>query len=211
MQKSRHDASGTRPGSGPGRMAARHRARRRLPLVAALVAGAVLLWPAAPAQAGLTAGRNCSNFVTGDGLRMLSVCSRGYVSPDGRTTNAVVEMHTYRYVGLPYQNWADSRSQSITVNRALLTAGLNAYNFGQEFPSFVGPTCTVNGTSGRFACSVPNVTRLAFYSLAATRTAGRTNVSRVSKVSWRDDRGIAHYVTDMTPWTLGPYLDFNWK
>ena len=161
-------------------------ARRRLRYAVAVLLLTPLLGLAPPAQAatGLTE-RSCADFITGDYVRKLSVCSRGWDSPS--TTRGVIEMHTYAFVtGAGY--WVDSRSQSITVNYAVLS-GSNGYT---EWGTRQGATCRVDSPAGRVACSVPNVTRVAFYS-PASRTI--TNENEVCIVSWRDDRGVAHTVS----------------
>ena len=136
---------------------------------------------AANAASGLTPDRRCKNFLTGDGLHKLSVCSRGW-NGNG-VLRGVVEMHTYAWTPLP-GNWVDSTSQSITLNDAHFFA-----DYGADF----GGTCRVDGPAGRVACSVPNTSRVAFYS-PVRAIESSWNENWVWSVSWRDDRGIAHYV-----------------
>lgn len=160
---------------------------------------------AAPASAGLTSDRTCEYFETGDYLRMLSVCSRGWISDSGtRQMRGVVEMHTYKKVA---GKWVDSQSQSITLNYSLF----NVYNaskfrvgFHEYGTTFGQNTCRVNGpSSSHIACSVPNATRVAFYSPAWTGVSPYLS-NIVSAVSWRDDRGVAHYAEE---WSLGPHWE----
>jgi hypothetical protein len=166
--------------------------RVRKLLIVFIVAAAMVATLVTPANAGLTP-RNCSDIPTGDGLRMLSVCSRGYV--DGRASfRAVVEMHTYAWG--PCHDWVDSKSQSITMN----SSGIRDPNddtyldwWGQD----ESHKCRVNGPAGMVACSVPNVTRVAFY--GPQELASGKFQNEVWKVSWRDDRGIAH--TTSGPWS----------
>jgi hypothetical protein len=65
-----------------------------------LVAGSVVAMSPARAAAsvmGLTA-RTCASIYTGDRVRRLDVCTRGYIGP-GYVTG-VVEMHTYRWLAV---------------------------------------------------------------------------------------------------------------
>jgi hypothetical protein len=167
-------------------------------LVVLSVAGTAVVVTSAPAHAYLT-DRACtgqlyqpSDIVSGDGLRKLSICARGWVDDWDTSTRGVVELHTYARSG---GGWVDARSQSITVNVARVyrdDVTVLQVTFGND----VGlTTCRVNGPSGSIACSVTNTFRVAFYSphIAPDPTQSRSYNTLVDKVSWRDDRGIAHY------------------
>ena len=163
---------------------------------------AMSLTPTQQASAAtLTNTRTCADFVTGDGYRRLSICARGYV--DGLNLRGVVEMHTYaRFPG--YNGWYDSRSQSISLNAAEPVAP--ASGFGTQ----IGP-CRINGAGGAIGCSVPNVTRVAFYGPQGPRRSDRTTTLTVRYVSWRDDRGLPHYVfkgSGSSPGTLP--ISYSW-
>ena len=144
-----------------------------------------------PASAALTE-RECMAFVTGDSTRMLSVCTRGWIDATGSQTRAVVEMHTYVWSpGYP-GGWADSVSRSITLNIAFRYNDIfdPVDHWGND--STNDTNCRINGPSGRIGCSVPNTARVAFYSAVWNRRASYNN-NEVWSVSWRDDRGQAHY------------------
>lgn len=177
-------------------------------VLVATVMGALplIVTTAAPAAAaGLTSTRKCADFVSGDGYRRLSICARGYV--DGSYVRGVVEMHTYaRHPG--YNGWYDSRSQSITLNNADLYANTGTTRFGND----VGAQCRVNSASGPVACSVPNATRVAFYSAQRLRDINQPATTWVWKVSWRDDRGIPYFVyqgSGSTPDQLP--ISYSWR
>ena len=158
---------------------------------------------ATPASAGLSplGTRPCANFDSSNNRR-LSICVRGWVADPAPTQwRGVVEMHTYILVnGHP----VDRTSQSITVNQATFWP-LNAdgiaivpkgYDFGNDFSS---RTCRVNGpNSSQIACSVPNTSRVAFYSTAFNGVA-QGSLTEVYKVSWRDDVGQPHIVQSGSP------------
>ena len=172
------------------------RALLSLCLLSVMVAG-LTVTGAAPASAGLTPTRTCKSFDTGDHVRRLSVCARIWFSDVDLQSRGVVEMHTYILVN---GHWTDVTSQSITVNFASFNGADNAGNlvfalpFGNSVVSPPGPTtCRVNGPSGPIACSVPNTGRVAFYSRVFDGTA-TIKIVNVSGVSWRDDRGQAHFV-----------------
>ena len=158
---------------------------------------------ATPASAGLSPidGRRCMNFDSSNNRR-LSICARGWVADPAPTQwRGVVEMHTYILVnGHP----VDRTSQSITVNQAAFWP-MNAngqaiipqgIDFGNDHSS---RTCRVNGaSSSQIACSVPNTSRVAFYSTAFNGVAQGLKVD-VYKVSWRDDVGQPHIVVSGSP------------
>jgi hypothetical protein len=166
-------------------------------LVTVMVAG-LTVTGAAPAWAGLTPTRTCKNFDTGDHVRRLSVCARIWFSDvDFNQSRAVVEMHTFILVN---GHWIDVTSQSITVNKAHFNvqdangASIFVFLFGASQPGGQS-TCRVNGPSGPIACGLSNTGRVAFYSGAFNGGGFFFNVG-VDQVSWRDDRGQAHFVTN---------------
>ena len=158
---------------------------------------------ATPASAGLSplATRTCANFDSSNNRR-LSICVRAWVADPAPTQwRGVVEMHTYILVnGHP----VDRTAQSITVNQATFWP-LNAdgkaiiptgIDFGNDFSS---RSCRVNGaSSSQIACSVPNTSRVAFYSTAFNGVA-QGSLTEVYKVSWRDDVGQPHIVQSGSP------------
>jgi hypothetical protein len=170
------------------------RALLSLCLVSVLVAG-LTVTGAAPASAGLTPSRTCKNFDTGDHVRRLSVCARIWFSDVDLQSRGVVEMHTFVLVN---GHWTDVTSQSITVNYASFNGEDNAGNlvfalaFGASTP-LGQSSCRVNGPSGPIACGLANTGRVAFYSRVFDHTA-TIKIVNVSGVSWRDDRGQAHFV-----------------
>lgn len=177
-----HDRSRMKPA--PGR-------RRRIGLRVGVAAMIImpLLGVASPAHAAGLTERRCAEFITGDNLRKLSVCSRGWVDANGAVTRGVTEMHTYAFVtGGGY--WVDSRSQSITMNYGRLVGISGGILYGKNY----GSNCRVDGPAGPVDCSVANVVRVAFYSPAHNRRGADENY--VHSVSWRDDRGIPHTVTE---------------
>jgi hypothetical protein len=160
-----------------------------------LLAGSLLALIPGSAHAGVLTPRDCHQVLSGDGVRRLDVCARGWIStPDWAYTRGVVEMHTYAWVGNGANQWVDSQSQSITVEYALnFRDGHWVKDWGQQF----GGTCRVNGPGGSVGCSVPNTVRVAFYGpqlLASQVNAWRTDVWTVS---WRDDRGVPHPLHDI--------------
>jgi hypothetical protein len=152
-------------------------------LLSVTVAGLTVL-NAAPASAGLSPTRQCRNFTDGD--RRLSVCARVWISDPPTQSRGVVEMHTYAWV---HGRWIDAMSQSITLNDGLFLARNDYVEYGQvQSPR----SCRVNGpSSSHITCSVPNTTRVAFYSTAFNGVA-QSFENNVLKVSWRDDRGQPH-------------------
>jgi hypothetical protein len=174
----------------------------RLVVVVLLAGGLVAVVPA-PAKAPLTL-RTCTSdtnedIVTGDGVRKLSICSRGWVNGNVATqTRGVVEMHTYELSY--YHTWVDSRSQSITIESAKI--------FGYErHPSVYwgqieGGNCRVNAPNGSTGCSVANAVAVDFYGpgIAVTGRGDPFN-NWVYYVSWRDDRGVPHR---LVPVQVGP-------
>jgi hypothetical protein len=182
-----------RAGRSPGSRGAAAMLRRALLLLclSSAVAG-LTVTAAAPASAGLTGGRVCRDFYTGDRHQRLSVCALFWFSDVNTQYRAVVQMHTYILVN---GFWTDVRSQSITINSAIVDAfqigsGVNygGFNFGNDINQQLNKnTCRVNGPSGAIACSVPNTYRVDFYSVADSYTS-------VPNISWRDQLGAAHTV-----------------
>ena len=105
-------------------------------------------------------------------------------------TRAVVEMHSYRWVGggVP-GGWVDSTSRSMTVRVALMA---NDRNLQYTWGAIGSEACRVNGPGGPVACSVPNTSRVAFYSPNET-PSGTTWYAGIYEVSFRDAAGVAHY------------------
>jgi hypothetical protein len=166
--------------------------------VVAVLAGSLMGMVSSPAHAAGLTPRKCMTILTGDKVRRLDVCARGWVSSDGKTTRAVVEMHTYALLG-GINDWVDSTSQSITIEQAKLygTSAAILQVWGQVAPE----KCRVNGPGGTVGCSVPNTARVAFYGPAHTITSGGAHrfYSSVEHVSWRDDRGLAHTWNHFAP------------
>jgi hypothetical protein len=160
-------------------------------VVVVLLAGSLLALIPGPAHAAGLSDRKCADpIISGDGVRYMSVCTRGWTADDYLHVRGVVEIHTYAWIGGGTQKWVDSRSQSITLESALISAdGYQVAAWGQQK---TGP-CRVNGPGGSVGCSVPNTIRVAFYSQAISALGGEhTFDNTVYYVSWRDDRGIAH-------------------
>jgi hypothetical protein len=134
--------------------------------------------------------------------RRLSICARGWAADPAPTQwRGVVEMHTYILVnGHPM----DRTSQSITVNQATFwptnADGIAIISKGIDFGNdFSARSCRVNGaSSSQIACSVPNTSRVAYYSTAWNGVAQGLKVD-VYKVSWRDDVGQPHIVQSGSP------------
>jgi hypothetical protein len=163
---------------------------------AAPVAGGV-----APAGFGT---RNCASVQSGDLLMRLDMCTLYYAYPSsgGPSTvdyRLVVQLHSYKWAGRA--GWLDSTSQSLTVNRTEIQA---AYlDPILEFGSFVGwgqnvspNSCRHGSPDGPLGCSVPNATRVDFYSrrLFYNIESGAFRYRNlVFGVSWRDERGQAHF------------------
>lgn len=156
-----------------------------------LVVGLFVAVSAGPANAGVRTPRNCASYYDGDWK--LDVCSGGYYV-DGTHDRAVVDMHTYHwseYCGC----WLDSQSQSITMNESYVYYG-HPY---QVFPLFHwgmddGIQCRVNDPAGSVNCGITNAVRVTFYSKAFTASVTELYANRVTRVSWRDASGHAHYV-----------------
>lgn len=156
-------------------------------MVVVVLAGLSVVTVAGPAHAGLTS-RRCATILTGDKVRRLDVCSRGWYSADGNYTRGVVEMHTYKLLG-GINDWVDSTSQSISLNSAtVLRNGYWEKFYGQES----GGNCRVNGPGGSVGCSVPNTYRVAFYSPQLSAPGVSRWENSANTVSWRDDRGLPH-------------------
>jgi hypothetical protein len=172
-------------------MKLRRRMLARVAVITLLVGSSVAVF-SGPAHAALT-NRNCRTILTGDGVRRLDFCARGWVNDSLTSTRGVVEMHTYAYSG---GRWVDSRSQSMTMNAATLyndaTGGY--VDWGQD----ISRNCRINGPSGTVGCSVPNVIRIAYYGPARSAPGHDPWRTTVYKVSWRDDRGVPHYVSSPT-------------
>jgi hypothetical protein len=209
----RRDLPGTRLGCYDVRLT---RAMVVQVLLVVLLAGSVVAMSPARASTASTAGltaRTCTSIYTGDRVRRLDVCTRGYIGP-GYVTG-VVEMHTYRWLAkcpdAPGSCWRDSQSQSITMNQSYLghthlPGGYVNWWWGNDFtPSH---RCYLNAPTGTKTCSVANAIRVAFYSDGfLDDRCGNEWYNEVWKVSWRDDRGLAHY------WNFGDHglpLDQGW-
>jgi hypothetical protein len=180
-------------------MKARRTVLARIAVLVLLAASLVAVLPG-PAHAAVLKPRRCADpIITGDGVRYLSVCARGWVDDANEVTRSVVEMHTYKWIGGGTQKWVDSTSQSITMEFAQLhCCGPDAgggwelvQSWGQWY-SGNGPKCRVNGPAGTPSCSVPNTYRVAFYGPAFSPSSLISFRTAVTYVSWRDDRGIAH-------------------
>jgi hypothetical protein len=97
-------------------------------------------------------------------------------------------MHTYALV-TGRNEWVDSRSQSITLNSAVLFNDSSTdYYYGQD----VTQNCRINGIGGPVGCSVPHTYRVAFWGPHVI-PHGEDFVNILHHVSWRDDRGLAHH------------------
>lgn len=180
--------------------------------VVGLLTGCLVAVVPGPAKAGQLTLRKCTSdtgddIYRGDGMRKLSVCSRGWVNANPATsTRGVVELHTYRWNGAA---WVDSVSQSISLELARVDRE-DAPNYwvpevpyGQEH----GGNCRVNGPGGSVGCSVPNTDRVAFYSPAvATAGVGVGYRNVTHRVSWRDDQGFPHTADVHVPKPNGPPL-----
>jgi hypothetical protein len=180
--------------------------------VVALLASCLVAVVPGPAKAQLTL-RKCTSdtnddIVTGDRVRKLSVCSRGWVNGNPASqTRGVVEMHTYAKVN---GVWVDSRSQSITIESAEVFGwpATPAVDWGQV----EGGNCRVNAPNGSTGCSVANAVAVDFYG-PGIAVAGRGDAfdNSVFTVSWRDDRGVQHR---FVPVHVGPNDDplrsFTW-
>ena len=164
------------------------RAFARLAVVALLAVALVAVIPGSAHADSLTS-RTCQAIHSGDGVRRLDVCARGWVNNGPTLTRSVVEMHTYAWSNS--NGWIDSRSQSITMNDAITRApapGPWYARWGQD----ISGNCRVNGPGGSVACSVPNTTRVAFYGPAVSAPNYQPFQTEVFEVSWRDDRGVPH-------------------
>jgi hypothetical protein len=129
--------------------------------VVALLAGSIVAVASPPAHAALTS-RSCRTILTGDGLRRMDVCARGWVTNPSDQTRGVVEMHTYRKSG---SSWVDSTSRTITLNGAYVQCcSDNRYvaAWGNEYNN--NSSCRIDGPSGTVGCLVQNDYRVAFYS-----------------------------------------------
>jgi hypothetical protein len=92
-----------------------------------------------PAHAGSLTPRSCKTVISGDDVRRLDVCHRGWVGDNALYTRGVAEMHTYKWTG---SGWADSTSQTITVNFAYNNRnGTEVAVWGQDQTQ----KCRVNG------------------------------------------------------------------
>lgn len=180
----------------------------------ALLAGCLVAVMPGPAKAAAQLmPRRCtsdtnpsSDILRGDGLRKLSVCSRGWVDAvPASSTRGVVELHTYAKNG---GQWVDSRSQSITIN----VAGVDKYTGSQwqrrvTWGQDAGGNCRVNGPGGSVGCSVPNTDRVAFYGPGiVTDGSGALFQNWAISVSWRDDQGSPHTADIHIPPPNGPPL-----
>jgi hypothetical protein len=145
--------------------------------------------PTASAAGGLTEQRKCVNFFSGDGMRRLSICARGWTDPTGIYSRGVVEMHTYRYA--PGIGWVDAPARSITMNSASMASSPAPVEWGQDEVN----GCRRDSSAGPVYCSTAGVTRVAYYS-PLKRKYGSERLS-VFVVSWRDDRGVPHTVSSL--------------
>jgi hypothetical protein len=187
----------------------------RIAVVALLTSCLVAVVPG-PANAGQLTLRKCTSdtgddIYRGDGMRKLSVCSRGWVNGNPATsTRGVVELHTYALIR---NEWVDSRSQSISLELARVDRE-DAPNYwvpsgayGQEH----GGNCRVNGPGGSVGCSVANVIAVDFYGPAvATAGVGKGYRNVTYRVSWRDDQGFPHTVTIKVKPYGGPLISPTW-
>jgi hypothetical protein len=170
--------------------------------VVALLAGLLQAVVPGPAHAGSLTPRSCRDVITGDRVRMLSVCARGWVSENAIYTRSVIEMHTYRQGAMG--QWIDSRSQSITMNEAASDRdGSIVAIWGQDQTQ----KCRINGSGGTVGCSVPNVVRVAYYGPQLYAPNFNTWATIVWHVTWRDDRGVAHNVD----WYQNPLISPEWS
>jgi hypothetical protein len=155
--------------------------------VAAVLAGSLLAIGAGSAHADTLTERHCDVLVSGDYVRKLDVCVRGWYDTQGFVTRGVVEMHTYKWVGVP--GWVDSTSQSITIETAYILRNQKLLLYWGQSES---QKCRVNGPGGSVGCSVPNTSRVAFYGPQMVAGYGDTWETWSWVVSWRDDRGVPH-------------------
>jgi hypothetical protein len=158
--------------------------------VATLLAGSLVAVVSGPAHAapGLQP-RACKTILTGDKARRLDVCVRGWNRDNPGYVRGVAEIHTYKLLG-GINDWVDSRSQSITLDRQLIFRNDAYYaDWGQT----VTQRCRVDGPGGSVGCSVPNTIRVAFYGpeLYSFPLVNEW-ATEVVFVSWRTDRGDAH-------------------
>lgn len=168
-------------------------------VVVVLLSGCLVAVIPGPAHAGLTP-RNCKTIPTGDQLRRLDVCARGWVDKlPATSTRGVYEMHTYRWLGNGANQWVDSRSQSITLNSAVLDYGSSSSTQPLLFGNDETQKCRINGPGGPVGCSVPNTDRVAFYSPHHDPWGQQDWHTIAYDVSWRDDRGLAHYYHFLYP------------
>lgn len=166
-----------------------------------LLAGSLVAVSPGLAHADVLTPRKCADpIISGDGVRRLDVCARGWKDSSNTWTRPVVEMHTY---ARSFNNvWVDSRSRSITLEGANLEGfGYNPWPngpweqvavWGQQGAQQPGGNCRVNGPGGSVGCSVPNTIRVAFYGPVIWAGDAPLFVTLVYTVSWRDDRGVAH-------------------
>jgi hypothetical protein len=167
----------------------------RIALVALLASSLVAVLPG-PAKAQLTQ-RNCTSdtgddILRGDGLRKLSVCSRGWVNGNPATsTRGVVELHTHALIR---NEWVDSVSQSISLELAhMQQLGSSGWFAAKVYGQEQGGNCRVNGPGGNVGCSVAHTDSVDFYGPAlATAGVGLKFRNVAWRVSWRDDQGYPH-------------------
>jgi hypothetical protein len=165
--------------------------------VTALLASCLVAVVPGPAKAGQLTRRACTSdtgddILRGDGLRKLSVCSRGWVNGNPATsTRGVVELHTYALIR---NEWVDSVSQSISLELAhLQQRGASGWFAAEVYGQVHGGNCRVNGPGGSVGCSVPHTDRVTFYGPAHATAGTGTKFRNVAwRVSWRDDQGMKH-------------------
>ena len=160
--------------------------------VVAMLAGTLLAVTAGSAHADTLTPRACDSLVTGDYVRRLNVCVRGWYDTSGLATRSVVEMHTYKWVDSPIPGWVDSRSQSITIETASTIRDDGNDITESAWGQSITQNCRVNGPGGSVGCSVPNTVRVAFYGPEWFAGYGSSWVTASYYVSWRDDRGVPH-------------------
>ena len=127
-------------------------------------------------------------------MRELSVCRSVWFSGTG-TYRGVVDMHTFKVNSQSLARIGDSVSQSITLNDAILYANgsIGAF-YGIDYGT---GKCRLGGPSGpSSSCSTPNTAVVSYYGVGYDGSGPAYTC--VFKVSWRDDRGLAHTANQST-------------